>query len=169
MRINNEAILLLCAAALIGACHRDSSSAPVAALPQVALKAPAKSGPSVAEQTAEMVEAVAQGKSPLEVGLKYELVERPTVGQVLHINVALTPQLEGGPASIKVSGGDGLTVAGDSNQFDLPQVADGGVYRETLNITPTDEGVLLLGVTVSVKHDEITDVKTFSIPIIADR
>jgi hypothetical protein len=38
-----------------------------------------------------------------------------------------------------------------------------------VNVTPAAEGVLLLGVTVSLKHDELTDLKSFSIPLIADR
>jgi len=43
------------------------------------------------------------------------------------------------------------------------------VYRQTVNVTPITEGVLLVWVSVSLKHDEVTDVKTFSIPIIADK
>jgi hypothetical protein len=38
-----------------------------------------------------------------------------------------------------------------------------------VSVTPNAEGVLLVGVTVSLKHDEITDSKAFSIPIIAER
>jgi hypothetical protein len=70
---------------------------------------------------------------------------------------------------MKVSGGDGLTLAADTNEFDFAAIAAGQVYKSQLNVTPTSEGVLLIGVTVSVKRDELTDVKAFSIPIIADR
>jgi len=36
-------------------------------------------------------------------------------------------------------------------------------------VTPTVDGVLLLGLTVSLKHDEITESRGFSIPLIVDR
>jgi hypothetical protein len=35
-----------------------------------------------------------------------------------------------------------------------------------VTLTPTAEGVHLLGFTVSLKHDEITESRTFSVPII---
>ena len=117
-----------------------------------------------------MVQAAAQGKSPLPVALKFELTQRPKVGQALQINLALIPQVDGGPATIKVNGGDGVNVAPGAKQFGYSsEVEAGDVYRQTVSVTPTDEGVLLLGVTVSLKHDEITDLKAFSIPIIAER
>jgi hypothetical protein len=36
-------------------------------------------------------------------------------------------------------------------------------------MTPTTDGVLLVNVTVSLKHDEVTDSKAFSVPVIVDR
>ncbi len=169
--MKNARFLLLGAAALLCACHKHSDSAPASVpAPHIAPKAPVvQKGPSVAQQTAGMVEAAAQGKSPLPVALKFELTQRPKVGQVLQINLALIPQVDGGPASIKVNGGDGINVVPDPAQADIPEVEAGGVYRQTVSVTPTDEGVLLLGVTVSLKHDEITDLKAFYIPLIADR
>ena len=163
-------LLLLCAAALMNACHKDEGGAAAPAA-QVKPKAPVtpKLGPSVAEQTANMVEAAAQGKSQLPVQLKFELTQRPKMGQALDINLALIAQIDGSPAIIKVTGGDGLTVPAEASEFNIPAAAAGEIYRQTVNVTPAAEGVLLLGVTVSLKHDELTDLKTFSIPLIADR
>ena len=165
-------VLLMCAVAALSACNRDSSPAPPGnAATQVKPKAPAvvKTGPTAAEQTAGMVQAVAQGKSQAPVELKFDLGNRPKVGQALQINLAPIPQIPASPASIQVNGADGITVDAGANQFDIPAAEAGEVYRETVSVTPNAEGVLLVGVTVSLKHDEITDSKAFSIPIIAER
>jgi hypothetical protein len=162
------AVLLLCAAAL-SACHKDESTNSANMAP-VLPKAPvvARKGPTAAELTAGMVEAAAQGKSQVPVALKFELVKRPKVGQPVDINLALISQVDASPVTIKVSGTDGVTVAA-ANEFDTPTAAAGEVYRYTVNVTPTAEGVLTVGVTVSMKRDEVTDVKVFSVPLIADR
>ena len=163
-------LLLLLAAALMNACHKDAgnTAAPAA---QVKPKAPVapKAGSTVAEQTANMVEASVQGKSQLPVQLKFELTQRPKMGQALEISLALIPQIDGSPAIIKVIGGDGLTVPPETSEFNIPAATAGEIYRQSVNVTPNSEGVLLLGVSVSLKHDELTDLKTFSIPLIADR
>jgi hypothetical protein len=168
MRI--AAVLLLCAAAASG-CHKDQGTETAGQPAPAAPKAPvvARKGPSVAELTAGMVEAAAQGKSQVPVALKFELVKRPKVGEPLDINLALIPQVDASPVTIKVNGSDGLTVAAAATEFATASIAAGEVYRYSVNVTPTAEGVLVLGVTVSLKRDELTDVKAFSIPVITDR
>lgn len=162
--------MLLSAAALMNACHKDDGGA-AAPTVQVKPKAPVtpKLGPTVAEQTANMVEAAAQGKSQLPVQLKFELTQRPKIGQALDVNLALMPQIDATAAIIKVTGGDGLTVPAEASEFNIPAAAAGEIYRQTVSVTPAAEGVLVLGVTVSLKHDDLTDLKSFSIPLIADR
>jgi hypothetical protein len=164
--------LMFCAVAGLGACQQDAgTAAQSSAVTHVKPKAAAvvKKGPTAAELTVGMVEAASQGKSQVPVELKFELVQRPKIGQVLEINLALIPQIDANAASIEVSGADGLSLAPGAGQFDLAATQAGEVYRHTVNITPTVDGVLLVGVTVSLKHDEITDSKAFSIPIIAER
>jgi hypothetical protein len=129
----------------------------------------AKKGPSAAELTVGMVEAASQGKSQLPVQLKFDLKQRPIPGQALDIDIALVPQIDAGAANIQVTGGDGLTVAPGTNQIDLPAVEAGQVYRQSVNVTPTADGVLLLGLTISLKHDEMTESRAFSIPLIVER
>jgi hypothetical protein len=170
MRLKGAEALLLCTAALLGACHKDSSSGPAAATaPQAKAPNIAKSGPDAAEQTAGMVEAAVQGKSGLPAQLKFDLPQRPKVGQLQPINLAFIAQVPGNPATIQVSGADGLNVDPGASQLDIPATEAGEVYRHTVNITPTAEGVLLLAVKVSLKHDEVTEAKSFLIPIIAER
>jgi hypothetical protein len=164
-------VLMLCTLGALSACHKDSETpAQPTPTPHVS-SAPviAKKGPSAAQLTAGMVEAASQGKSQLPVELKFELKQRPTSGQALDIDIALIPQINAGAAGIQMTGGDGLTVAPSSSQIDLPAVEAGQVYRQSVKVTPTADGVLLLGLTIWLKHDEVTESRAFSIPLIVER
>jgi hypothetical protein len=165
-------VLLLCAVAVVAACNKDSGSGP-APRPVSQIKPKVAAAPKPAatagEQTAGMVQAAAQGKSQVPVELKYDIMQRPKVGQSLDINLALIAQVAATSASIQVSGADDVSVAPDAKQFDIPSEEAGEVYRETVKVTPNAEGVVLLGVTVVLKHDEVVDQRVFSIPIIAER
>jgi hypothetical protein len=162
-------VLLLCTVAAASACNGDSGK-PTQPLPkpQVNASVAAKKGPSARDLTAGMVEAASQGKSQLPVELKFDLPQRPEEGQALDIGIALVPHIDAAAASIQIAG-DGLTIAPAANTFDLAQVEAGQVYRRSLKVTPTADGVLLLNLTVSLKHDEMTESRVFSIPLIVER
>ncbi len=166
-------ILLLCAVASLSACNGDSGSAPAAgnAVIRAKPKAPSatKRGPTAAEQTAGMVQAATQGKSQLPVELKFDLGARPRVGQLLEINLALIAQIPATSVTLQVKGDEDLTVAPDASQFNIPADEAAEVYRQTVKVTPNVEGVSLVGVTVALKHDDVTEQRAFSIPIIAER
>jgi len=160
---------MLCVLAAASACHKDPGTPPPPTptpKPRVSVPVVAKKGPTAAELTAGMVEAASQGKSQLPVDLKFDLKQRPTPGQALDIDIALIPQIDAGAADIQVTGGDGLTVAPGMNQIDLPAVEAGQVYRQSVKVTPTADGVLVLNLTVSLKHDDMTESRAFSIPLI---
>jgi hypothetical protein len=171
--MTNAGVLLLCAAVAmaVAACSRDSGSVPAPAVTHVKPKAPVapKAGATAAEQTAGMVQAASQGKSTVPVELKFDIAQRPKVGQPLDVNLALIAQIEASPATIRVDGADDVSVASGASQFDIPSAEVGEVYRETVSVTPNAEGVVVLGVTVSLKHDDVVDQRVFSIPIIAER
>ncbi len=168
--MNSARVVVLIAAAAASACH-GGSSAPAAGKPAPPVSAPVvvKKGPSVAEQTAGMVEAATQGKSTTQVELKFDLSEKPQVGKLLAINIAVMPQIDASPVDIALVGADGLDIAAEASHLTISAVEPGEVYRETVKVTPTADGVLLLGLTVSLKHDEITESRVFSIPLIVDR
>ncbi len=174
IRTTSIPILLLCAVAALSACNRDSSPVPAGnAVTRPKPKAPAvKAGPTAAEQTAGMVQAATQGKSQLPVELKFDLGARPKVGQELELNLAVIAQIPANAIALQASSADDLAVAPAASQFDIPaeeaEQAE-AVYRQTLKVTPNAEGISLLGVTVSLKHDDITEQRVFSIPIIAER
>jgi hypothetical protein len=168
--MKNGRVLLLSSVAAMSACHGDSQAPPQSA-PAAHVRAvvPAKKGPTAAELTSGMVEAVAQGKSQLGVRLKFDLRQKPTVGQPLDVDIAVMPQIDAAAAEIQIAGGDGLTIATGANQIELPNIQADEVYRQSFKVTPTADGVLLLGLTISLKHDEMTESRVFSIPVIAER
>jgi len=170
MRTKYAAFAALCCCACLAACSQDASPpAPGAAAPRVKAPAPVHKGPSADELTAGMAAAPTMGKSPLLADLKFELADRPKIGQVLEINLALVPKLDGGPASVKVSESEGLEAAQGDAPFEVPEVTAGEVYRHTLHVTPTTDGVLLVNLTVSLSHDDVNDSQSYSVPVIVDR
>jgi hypothetical protein len=163
-------VLMLCTVAAVSACHKDSGAPPpTTPTPHIAVPVAAKKGPNAAELTAGMVEAASQGKSQLPIQLKFDLKRRPTLGQALDIDIAVIPQIDASPADIQVTGGDGLTVAPGTGQIDWPEIEAGQVYRQTVKVTPTVDGLLLLSLTVSLKHDETTESRAFSITLLVER
>jgi hypothetical protein len=158
---------IFCVLAALAGCHRDSSTASAVRSP-AHLKAPVAPppGPTAQAQTAAMVEAATQGKSQVPVSLKFDLLQRPVQGQPLDIAIALLPQIPAGPATIEVTASDGLQLGAGENQIEFAEVEAEQVYRHNVKLTPTAEGVFLLTLNVSLKHDQVTDSRVFSVPII---
>lgn len=165
--MTNARILLLCAVAALSACNGDSGQS-AAGKPAVRAHAPlvAKKGPTPEELTVGMVEAVTQGKSQVPVELKFDVLQRPATGKALEIAIALVPQISAEQTTLQATGSDGLDVAPDNRQIDLPSVEAAQVYRHTVIVTPTADGVRFLMFTVTLNHDAITESRTFSIPLI---
>jgi hypothetical protein len=170
MTMRTARIFLLCVMAAVSACGKDKPAPASTAAPRAPVAAPlVKKGPGAAELTAGMVQAASAGKSQVPVELKFELASRPRVGQPLEINMALISHIDASAASLRVTGAEGFTLGAEGAQLDLPAAQADEVYRHSVNVTPTAEGILVVGVTVSLKHDEVTDQRIFSIPIIAER
>jgi hypothetical protein len=159
--------LWLFAVALLTACHGDAVQAPVASVaPQTSAPAAVKRGPTPAELTAGMVEAATLGKSSVPVGVKFDLGGRPVVGQPLEVVFAVMPQVVASSGSLKVTGGEGLQIGPDAGPVEIPSLDPTEVYRVSVTITPTADGVQLLGLNVTLKHDEATEMRSFAVPII---
>ena len=158
--------LLLCAAVLMTACHGDSSETPVNDPTPHRHAPPVKRGPSPAELTAGMVEAATMGKSTVPVTIKFGLGDRPMVGHPLEVEVAVLPQIVADAAVLTATGSDTLQMAPGNAPIDIPSADPTQVYRHSVKVTPLAEGVQLLALTVSLKHDDITETRAFSVPII---
>jgi hypothetical protein len=160
-------ILIFCGLAALTACHRNSGTAP-APKSTAHVKAPAAlpSGPTAREQTATMVEAATVGKSQVPVSLKFEVLQRPVQGQPLEIAIALLPHIPAHPAIIEATGSEGVQMGAGEHQIEFAEVEPEQVYRHSIKLTPTAEGVFLLTLNVSLKHDQMADSRVFSVPII---
>jgi hypothetical protein len=153
--------------ALLAACHGDASPAPEAGVtPQSKIPLGMKRGPSPDELTAGMVEAATIGKSTVPVGVKFDVSARPVVGQPLTIILAVLPKIIADPATLQLAGGEGLTLAGAPVRVEMTEVEPAQVYRQTVSVTPTVAGVQLLELSVSLKHDDMTETRVFAVPLI---
>lgn len=161
-----QVLPLYIAMAIVG-CQRESGHVTVAK-PAAPGKAtvPVKNGPTLAELTAGMVEAASPGKSEAPLELKFDLQRRPTVGQPLEIEIALMPGISADSATIRLSGTDGLVLSAASEQIEISAIEASQVYRRIIRLTPTAEGVFVLGLTATLKHGEIEEYRLFSIPLI---
>jgi hypothetical protein len=160
-------ILALCLIALLSACNWDKGTAPAAAPVATESKVvDTRHGPTPKEQTAGMVEAVTVDKSTVPVAVKFDLSARPAVGQPLALVLAVMPQIAADPMVLTLTESAGLQLAPGTLTNEIAAAQPDQVYRQTVTLTPTAEGVHLLGFSVSLKHDEITETRTFSVPII---
>ncbi len=153
------------------ACSNGGPAPTVALLPATAHKrapAPVKKGPTVEEQTADMVLAATPGKSDVPVSLKFDLPQRPKIGAPLDLNIALLAQIPAESAQIDVSAPNGLELASIDARTLIRDVRPDEVYRHTLQLTPTAAGVLFLNLNVTLKHDEITETRSFTVPLILE-
>ena len=159
--------IFACALVLAAGCQRKSND-PQRPSPADYQKPPVavQRGPTARELTAGMVEATTQGKSQTPVGLKFDLLQRPVQGEPLEIAVALLPGEPADPATVEVRGPEALQVSAAESKFQFASVAPAQVYRRNIRLTPTEEGVFLLTLTVNLNHDQIADTRVFSVPII---
>jgi len=157
----------LLAVLLMAGCHGDSDSTAQATFSKPSKKGPppVRRGPSPEELTAGMVEAVPLGKTTVPVGVKFDLPARPTVGRPIDVVIALLPQVIGS-ATLQVTATEGLQLAPEAATINIPSIEPTQAYRVSIATTPTHEGVEVLSVNVSVSHDDATEARTFSVPVI---
>jgi hypothetical protein len=88
------------------------------------------------------------------------------VGQPLQVVFAVMPQVAASSATLRFTGGAGLQIGPDAGPVEIPSLDPTEVYRVNAMITPTADGVQLLGLNVTLKHDETTETRAFLVPII---
>ncbi|HWS66418.1 MAG TPA: hypothetical protein VN325_26945 [Steroidobacteraceae bacterium] len=154
------------AVVLLAACHREPNQAPAVSVAPAAVAPVVKRGPTPEELTAGMVEAVTVGKSTAPVAVKFELPKRPSVGTRFEIVIAVLPQIAANSAMVQVVGSEGLQLAPNFAPIEIPSLDPTQVYRLSIPVTPTADGVHLLGLSVSLKQDDSAEARSFSVPII---
>jgi hypothetical protein len=160
-------MLILAAAALLGGC--GSHSAGPAAGP-ASSKTAAKKPLSAGDETARnMVSAVAASKpSMVPVQVKFDLRERPDVGQPVEVDLAIVPM----SASVdrvtgKVEAEDGLDLieGGEIAAADRP--AEGIPIRHVVKVLPKREGIFTVRAVVTVDAAGVSSTESYSMPVIA--
>ena len=160
-------ILMLGGVLLIGGCNRDAANALIgkpSAKPKAS--ALANKGPNADQQTAGMTIAVGIGKATLPAQLKFGLASRPKLGEAVDVDIALLPQIPADGGTLQVTATDGLDTSKAQTEIALPALDEGAVYHQTLSVTPSKDGVLLLAFNVTLKHDEIEETKGYTVPIL---
>ena len=126
---------------------------------------PAKPGE---EDLGDMVNAVSSAKAGPPVEMKFALLTRPEVGQVMDLDVAVVPRAPV-PESLSVSFqvADGLDIVGGSQLERVDKLEDGAPIRHVVKILPKRDGVFTLTAVVSFVAANQDWSRTFSIPVIA--
>ena len=116
---------------------------------------------------ANMVSAVSSGKPTENLQLKFELRNRPTVGQPVAIEIALIPGQDLDRVYATFQGSDGLeiTTGGKTDEIERPPVGVPITY--TVTVIPRHEGVFSMSAVVLADSSIESVSRTFSIPVIA--
>ena len=120
---------------------------------------------TAAEQIATMVEAPSLGRPSGPVRLKYELAQRPVVGQTILVRLAVIPGTAAQSLTLKLGESAGLVLA-DRADRQLGAVHPDTVYEQEISASAPTEGVFFLNLTATLTHDAIVETRNFSIPII---
>jgi len=132
---------------------------------------PVKKAKVADDGTSRMVAAVATvkpGTPPLPVQLKFDLREKPEVGQPLDVDLALV-LLSGNIDRVfgKVAGEDGLEIVGGGDLQEAPKPAEGTPIQYSVKVLPKQDGIYNLTATISVDSAGQISTQAFSIPLIA--
>jgi hypothetical protein len=153
-----------------GSGDKPAATAPTAA--STSAKAHKPKGVSPArpgvEDLGDMVAAVSSAKAGPPVEMKFALLTRPEVGQVMDLDVAVVPRAPV-PESLSVSFqvADGLDIVGGSQLERVDKLEDGAPIRHVVKILPKRDGVFALTAVVSFVVANQDWSRTFSIPVIA--
>ncbi len=159
--------MALCAVLMLSGCGRGSHPAAPGGGARARHASAAGNAPTVAAQTIGMVEAASPVKSTVPVRLKFELLQRPSVGAPLPIDFALVPLVAADAATVEIVDSTDFSAAAADRQFTVHLLDAGKVYRRSLTVTPTvGGGVSQLDLAVTMHRDGIDEVRKFTVPII---
>jgi len=159
--------LSVAAAALLVGCGSGSSGD--GARPAAAKPATRKALNAADELSRNMVGAVAANKpSTLPIQVKFELRDRPHVGQPVDLELAIVPM----SASVdrisgKVEGEEGLEVVEGAQIAPTDHPVEGTPIRQSVKVIPKEEGILTVHAVVSVDAAGQTSSESYAIPLIA--
>jgi hypothetical protein len=160
--------LSLAAAALFTGCGSHSpAGGPAGQAPAKTLAR--KPVSPIDELSRNMVSAVASTKpSTLPVQVKFEMHDRPDVGQPVEVDLAIVPM----SASVdrlsgKVEGEDGLELIEGADIAATDRPAEGTPIRHSVKVLPKREGLFTVRAVVTVDASGVSSTDSYSIPLIA--
>jgi hypothetical protein len=159
--------LSLAAAALLAGC--GSRSAGDASGQATAKPVTRKTESAVEELSRNMVSAVAANKpSTLPIQVKFELRERPDVGQPVDIDLAIvTMSASVDRVSGKVEGEEGLELLEGAQIAATDRPTEGMPIRHSIKVLPKQQGLFTVHALMSVDAGGQTSTDTYTIPLIA--
>lgn len=124
--------------------------------------------PTVPKATAgaQMVAAVAAGKTVTAVGVHFSLGKAPRVGTALPVEIAVIAHEPFTSLRARFEGQDGLTVVSGQELAPQKDVKAETVIGHQLTLTPAREGVFMVTVNVDTEGKEGIVSRIFSIPVI---
>jgi len=161
-------LVILAAAALCSGCGSHASGDGAAA--QSATKKIGKTAVNPSDAISRnMVSAVASNKpSNVPVQVKFELRDRPDIGQPVTLDLAIVPMSASvDQVSGKVEGEDGLELieGGEIAASDRP--AEGVPIRHSVKVLPKRAGIFTLRAALTVYSSGVSSSESYSIPLIA--
>jgi hypothetical protein len=155
----------LAAAALLGGCGSHSSG-PAGGTPAKA--AAAKSVRPVDELSRNMVSAVASNKpSTLPLQVKFELRDRPDVGQPMELDLAIVPMSASvDRVSGKVEAEDGIELLEGSDIVAVERPVEGVPIHHHLRVVPKREGIYTVRALLTVDASGVPSSDAYSMPVI---
>jgi len=155
----------LAAAALLGGCGSNSSG-PAAGTPAKAKAA--KPVKPIDELSRNMVSAVASNKpSTLPVQVKFELRDRPDVGQPVELDLAIVSMSASvDRVSGKVEAEDGLELAEGAEIAATERPVEGVPIHHLLKVVPRREGIYTVRAVVTVDASGVPSSDAYSMPLI---
>jgi hypothetical protein len=116
-----------------------------------------------------LVSAVAAHRNTaLPVQVKFDLKQRPDVGQPVEVNLVIVP-MSGSVERIsgKIQGDDGLELV---DGVDIPpsdRPAEGVAIQHTVTVRPQHDGIFTFSAVVTVNAGSQSGTETYSMPLIA--
>ena len=117
----------------------------------------------------DMVAAVISNRAASPVQLRYDMSDRPEVGQAVTLNVALIPRAPADRVSVHFQGGDGLAILDGADTPPVEKAVEGTPIRHALRFLAKRDGIFTLDAVVSATSGGQVIERSFSIPVIAGK
>ena len=151
MKRISAVFICLALAALVG-CKRDAASDDA----QVEASAPKVVRAKTPESDAElrrMVSGVSAAKDDSIIELKFELRDRPQLGQPLQVAIALLPKVPATTMRVTYTSADARSLEATGEPAEFRDVQPGNIYRHELNVVARDNGVYYVSAVVLLDSD----------------